>query len=116
MDMDEKTLLKEFARKLIRSFKTPQELILTRVKNPHDLERVLEIISGRKAYHFWEPSSPYGVIVIDGIGKVAWILGDRYEILKKFKPGDMPTSEGIGDILSGAFYKDNVLRMFKRKY
>lgn len=90
--------------------------ILVSVEDPHELERKLKNATHRKVYHFWEPSSRYGLIVIDGLGNVSWILGDKNMIIKTFKFEDVNQEFGIGNLLSSATFNNNVFRLFKEKY
>ncbi|MCD6503730.1 MAG: hypothetical protein DRN30_05115 [Thermoplasmata archaeon] len=108
--------LEEFTRELMSKFEKDTKVVLIMVKNPHEIEKAITKVLGKKIYHFWEPSSPYGLMIIENVGKIAWILGDQYKIIKTFKLEESLVGENIGDILSSASYKDNVLRIFKEKY
>jgi len=102
-----------FAKSLLETLKKEGGILLISVEEPHSLEKTLKKLCEEKIYHFWDPSSPYGLITIGYLGHIAWILGSENKVIKKFKT---PVEEDFGKMLSSSQIFSPILRNFKEKY
>ncbi len=102
-----------FAKYLLETLKTEGGILLISVEEPHSLESILKKLCTEKIYHFWDPSSPYGLITVGYFGHIAWMLGPKNRLIKKFKG---PVEDEFGKMLSSSQIFFPILRNFKEKY